>query len=313
MVNEQTISRRRFVGQAAGGLAAANSLTSARGGATQPENSYASREPLRVRNFDEFLAKLDPQARSENCTDGLICGDLQTEVRAVGSTWMASMAVLQSAVAKGINLIVTHEPTFWCTGTTKAPELKRCEESQVDLSFKVQFIAEHGIAIIRAHDCWDAYPKYGIEDSLRAALELPEPSRTIFYLRRSVPFHLYQIPKTTLEGLARHCKGKLGLTSVRVSGDLGKPVERIVMAYGASSTLPSYYRFWKEGIDAVISGEQTEWQVVRPAIDMGLGIVELGHSNTEAFGMEGMARLLREHFPGVRIEYLPTGDSFKYV
>ena len=46
---------------------------------------------------------------------------------------------------------------------------------------------------------------------------------------------------------------------------------------------------------------------------MGLGVIELGHSNTEAFGMEGMARLLREHFPDMPIEHLPAGDSFQYV
>ena len=46
---------------------------------------------------------------------------------------------------------------------------------------------------------------------------------------------------------------------------------------------------------------------------MGLGVIELGHSNTEAFGMEGLARLLREHFPDVPVEHIPAGDSFGYV
>ena len=63
----------------------------------------------------------------------------------------------------------------------------------------------------------------------------------------------------------------------------------------------------------MISGEQCEWADIRPASDMGLGVIELGHSNTEAFGMEGLARLLREHFTGVPIEHIPTGDSFGYV
>ena len=96
-------------------------------------------------------------------------------------------------------------------------------------------------------------------------------------------------------------------------GDLAKPVEQVVMAYGSSSSTTSYYRFWKHGADAVISGEQSEWSTVRPAIDMGMGVIELGHSNSEAFGMEGMARLLRENFPGLRVEHVPTGDSFQYL
>ena len=100
---------------------------------------------------------------------------------------------------------------------------------------------------------------------------------------------------------------------VRVAGDLGMSVEKLVLAYGSSSGTERYYRFWRAGADAVISGEQSEWSCVRPAIDMELGVIELGHSNTERFGMGGMARYLREHFPDIPIEHIPTGDSFTYV
>jgi len=263
---------------------------------------------MTVQDFDDFLRDLDPEARGDDSPDGLKWGDPQMEVRAVGTTWMASMAVLERAAEKGINLIVTHEPTFWYSGSPKMPELRRCEQDEVDVSFKTSFLDEHGIAVIRAHNCWDRYPEYGIEASLCAVLGLPEPAE---YLGG---FHsLYEIPQTTLGALASHCKGKLGLPCVRVSGDLEKSVERLVLAYGSSSGTERYYRFWKHGADAVISGEQSEWAAIRPAIDMGLGVIELGHSNTEAFGMEGMARLLREHFPEVPIEHIPAGDSFQYV
>lgn len=263
---------------------------------------------MTVQDFDDFLHDLDPDARGEDSPDGLKWGDPQMGVRAVGATWMASMPVLEQTVARGINLVITHEPTFWCSGTPKTPELSRCEQDGVDVSFKTRFLDEHGIAVIRAHNCWDRYPDYGIEDSLRAVLEIPEP---IEYLGG---FHsLYQIPQTTLGELARHCKEKMNMPCARVSGDLGKTVEKLALAYGASSGTERYFRFWQHGADAVISGEQSEWAAVRPAIDMGLGVIELGHSNTEAFGMEGLARLLREHFPDVPIEHVPAGDSFQYV
>jgi putative NIF3 family GTP cyclohydrolase 1 type 2 len=151
-------------------------------------------------------------------------------------------------------------------------------------------------------------PQYGIEGALQAALELPDPARHLAGLH-----HLYEIPRTSLEKLARHCKRKLGMAAVRVCGNLAKPVERIVMAYGASSSTRSYYGFWKAGADAVLSGEQCEWADVRPAIDMGLGVIELGHANSEAFGMKSLAQLLQKSFPGLRIEYLATGDSFHYL
>lgn len=263
---------------------------------------------MTVRDVDDFLRSLDPEARHDKSSDGLKWGDPQMGVRAVGTTWMASMAVLERAVEKDVNLIVTHEPTFWHSGNPSDTELARCERDGIDMSFKTTFLDEQGIAVLRAHDCWDRYPEYGIEASLRAVLDIPAP---IEYLGG---FHsLYEIAQTTLGDLTRHCKARMGLPCVRVCGDLSKPVTKVVLAYGASSGTERYYRFRKHGADAVISGEQSEWAAVRPAIDMGLGVIELGHSNTEAFGMEGMARLLREHFPDTAIEHLPTGDSYQYV
>jgi len=261
-----------------------------------------------VGDFDRFLAGLDPDARGPAHRDGLKWGDARAEVRAVGTTWMASMPVLKRAAAEGINLIITHEPTFWFDGTPRFTELERCNQHEVDISFKTSFLDEHGIAIIRAHDCWDRYPDYGIEASLRRTLGIPEP---VEYLGGYHSF--YEVPETTLGELARHCKDRLGLPHARVSGELAKPVRRLVIAYGCTSGTERYYRFWKRGADAVISGEQCEWAAVRPAIDMGMGVIELGHAATEQFGMEGMARLLREHFPDVPVRHLPTDASYQWI
>lgn len=270
--------------------------------------SHSWEGPVYVRDFDDFLRDLDPDARCDSSPDGLKWGDLDMPVQAVGTTWMASMDVLRRAAEKGINLIVTHEPTFWYHGTPTRTELQLCQERGVDVSFKTSFLTDRGMAVIRAHNCWDPYPEYGIEACLRVALGLPEAAARI-----SGFYGLYEVAPTTLVGLARHCKAAMAMPSVRFCGDPETHVARIVLAYGASSNAAQYFRFWREGVDAVITGEQGEWADIRPAIDMGLGVIELGHSNTEAFGMEGLARLLREHFPGVPIEHIPTGDSFSYA
>ncbi|MDP6779225.1 MAG: Nif3-like dinuclear metal center hexameric protein [Candidatus Latescibacteria bacterium] len=261
-----------------------------------------------ARDIDEFVRDLDPDIRSEKSCDGLKYGDLDAEVRAIGTTWMASVDVLRRAVEKDINLIVTHEPTFWYSGTPASPELERCEREGVYVGTKVRYLDEHGITIIRAHDCWDLYPEYGVEPSLCKVLGFPAPARYLGGLHS-----VYNIPTTTLGDLARHCKTAMGLPHVRVSGDLRKTVRRIAIAYGSSSSTKWYWDFSRAGADAVLSGEQSEWSTVRPAIDMGLGVIELGHAATEAYGMDGMARLLEESFPGILIQHLRTDPSFQWV
>ncbi len=119
-----------------------------------------------ARAIDSFIRDLDPDIRDEKSCDGHKHGNLDVDVRAIGTTWMASMDVLRRAVEEDINLIVTHEPTFWFSGTAASPELERCESEGVYVGAKVRYLDEHGITIIRAHDCWDRYPDYGVEPCL---------------------------------------------------------------------------------------------------------------------------------------------------
>ena len=47
--------------------------------------------------------------------DLLITGDPEKEVKKIGSTFMATVDVIRRAVEEGVDLIITHEPT-WFTG-----------------------------------------------------------------------------------------------------------------------------------------------------------------------------------------------------
>jgi len=263
---------------------------------------------MTVRDFDEFLIGLDPEARGESSPDGLKWGDLDTEVRAVVTTWMASMNVLRRAAERKVNLIITHEPTFWYHGTPVNPELAQCERDELDIAFKTEFLDAHGMAVLRAHNNWDTYPEYGIEACLRDVLGLGEP------VERIEKFHgLFEIEPRPLGELARGYGRALGLPTVRVAGDLDQPVWRFGLAYGASSGTARYYRLRQAGADAIVCGEAGEWPAIRPALDMGLGVIELGHQATEEFGMAGLARLLRERFPKVPITHLPAEPSYHVV
>src|SRR5690348_15646538 len=49
----------------------------------------------------------------EGGVDRFIAGSADMPVRGVGTTMMATFDALKAAVAQGVNLIVTHEPTYW--------------------------------------------------------------------------------------------------------------------------------------------------------------------------------------------------------
>jgi len=263
---------------------------------------------MTVRDFDDFLIALDPDARGETSPDGLKWGDLDAPVRGVATTWMASMDVLRRAAERDLNLVIAHEPTFWYHGTPANRELAQCARDGVDISFKSDLLDEHGMAVLRAHNNWDPYPEYGIEACLREVLGLGEPRERVGDF-----FGLFEIEPTRLVDLARDYGGRLGLPCVRFSGAPEHLVRRFGLAYGASSGTQRYWQFHRAGADAVVCGEAGEWPAIRPALDMGLGVVELGHQATEEMGMGGLARLLREHFPDVPIEHVPAEPSYGYA
>ncbi|WP_226035486.1 Nif3-like dinuclear metal center hexameric protein [Aquibacillus saliphilus] len=51
--------------------------------------------------------------RLQNTGDKLICGDYNTEVKGIVTTFMATVDVIKQAIEIGANLIITHEPTFY--------------------------------------------------------------------------------------------------------------------------------------------------------------------------------------------------------
>src|SRR3954467_2827198 len=71
-------------------------------------------------------------------------GDPNVEVKGIATTFMATLDVLQRAHAAGLNLVISHETTYWndhddTTGLTEDPIYK----------FKVDFCAKNQVVVLR--------------------------------------------------------------------------------------------------------------------------------------------------------------------
>ena len=61
---------------------------------------------------ETIVAACDTPPLTDTC-DRLIAGDGEAEVTGIVTTFMATVDVIQEAIAKGANLIITHEPTYF--------------------------------------------------------------------------------------------------------------------------------------------------------------------------------------------------------
>jgi len=85
----------------------------------------------------------------ETTVDRVIAGDAEKPVRSALVTWISSRQACREVVARGADLLVTHEPTFWNHRDD------RSKEDDADSLAKQREIDESGLVILRLHDSWD--------------------------------------------------------------------------------------------------------------------------------------------------------------
>ncbi len=236
--------------------------------------------------------------------DTFKAGDPDTAVTGIATTHLDTLEVLQKAAAAGCNLVISHEPTFY-------NHLDRTEQFDGDavLAEKRAFIAQHGMVVFRFHDHWHRRQPDGIDQGVVRKIgweKFRKPGETR---------GLFEIPRTTLEDLARELKGKLGATVVRAVGKPEATFSKIGMLPGAAGSAAQIKMLEREDVEVLLIGETPEWETVeyvRDAVTEGRpkALLLLGHANSEEAGMENCAEWLKGFVSEVPVKFIPAGDPF---
>jgi putative NIF3 family GTP cyclohydrolase 1 type 2 len=85
---------------------------------------------MNVREIVDIVLALNGGGQFEKTCDQLIEGSWEHQVTGVVTTFMATVDVIRRTAATGLNLIITHEPTYF-TGSdrldwVKADPVDRC-------------------------------------------------------------------------------------------------------------------------------------------------------------------------------------------
>ena len=254
--------------------------------------------------------------------DLLITGDPEKEVKKIGSTFMATVDVIRRAVEEGVDLIITHEPT-WFTGVDNLDWV----EGDPVYEAKKKLVDESGIAIWRFHD----YMHFAREDGIYRGFDRQTGWR--FYRMPPLPRGeevmpgirfdgCYQIPETTLRGLASFLQETFSMPDIRYIGDPDMRVSRVGVLPGGGSLglgveqMPMLLMA-RRNLDVLLCGDLTEWTLpayVRDASQMGMnkGIIVLGHERSEEPGMKYLGDWLSFYLPDIPVVFLDAGEPFSY-
>ncbi|MGA0558809.1 Nif3-like dinuclear metal center hexameric protein [Larkinella sp. VNQ87] len=283
-----TTSRRTFL---------AASLGLATAGFIRP----SGRQPITVGQvIDRIKANVGIPWR-EQTVDNLIAGKPELPVKGIAVTMMATLDVLQRAAAQNLNLIITHEPTYYSHQDRIEPVAQDPLYQQ-----KRDFIRDKGLAVFHFHDHWHGRKPDGIATGM---------IRTLGWEKNADPEtpKLFTFPETRLDRFAQGMASKLNIQTMRVIGDPNLPIRRAMASWGNLSLMPGVP--YLAQADVLIVGETHEWELVeyvQDAITAGQkkALIILGHLISEQAGMQYCAEWLKEFVREVPIAFLSAPEPY---
>ncbi|GAB3990795.1 hypothetical protein GCM10028807_18690 [Spirosoma daeguense] len=265
----------------------------------------ASQPPMTVGQVMGLILKSIPNAPFPKTVDTLKSGTESQQVTGIVSSMFATVEVIEKTIAAGANFIIVHEPTFY-------NHLDETEWLAKDSVFqkKQELLAKHNIAVWRFHDYWHSHRPDGIQKGMLTTLGWEKYAD-------EKDAHILTVPTTTLAQLVSHLKAKLGITQVRIVGDMKQSCQRVLLLPGAPGGRNQIMAIERIKPDVVLCGEISEWETpeyVRDARKQGqkLSLVVLGHIMSEAGGMEWLVSWLKPQLPGINVAYIPSGNPFQY-
>ncbi len=225
-----------------------------------------------MEKLEKIISRLEVNAPLSLCEEwdnsGLLVGDKECMIDKVMVVVDVTMAVLEEAVEKGANLIVSHHPIIF------AP-IKSITQSTTNGRLLLYAIS-HGINIYSMHTNLDS-ASGGINSRLAVELGLGERDGKDFCYRTG-----------KIEGgiafgdLASKVRLLTGDNTIKTSGNLDEVVERVAIISGAGGRDDDFVQdvILPNNIQVFITAE-VKHSLLLTLVDNNVKLIELGHWTSE--------------------------------
>lgn len=299
---DNELSRRKFLSSATTLAGASMLLTVPAIGRGNP-----SPQSYTVQQVIDLIMKEVPGAPFATTVDQIRSGSADQQVTGIVTTMFPTLEVIEATAKAGANFIIAHETPFY-NNQDETDWLKDDDAYR----YKVDLLNKHKIVIWRFHDHWHAHKPDGIimgnlikfgwdkhyDINKPRLLTLPQPM--------------------SIKAIAKLTKDKLGISTVRVVGNLDQKCSTIYLAFGYMDSKRQIAAIQEFKPDLILSGETREWETVervRDGLRMGqkTSLLVLSHSVSEEAGMEYAASWLGPMVPGVRVSHIASKNPFIFV
>ena len=181
-------------------------------------------------------------------------------------------SVIEEGKNLGVELILTHHPLLFRKPATITADTL--------LGRKIIELIKNDINLYAAHTNWDSV-KEGLNDTIVSMLGF-ESSQIISKNKNSEDAGIGRIVKLkegkSLNEIIEQVKTLLNVKHLRYVGELDKKIRTIAIINGSGQDFFESSR--RLGADLVITGDTT-YHFVADYEEMGLGIIDIGHFNSE--------------------------------
>jgi putative NIF3 family GTP cyclohydrolase 1 type 2 len=273
-------------------------------------------EGMTASELQKFLISLTPL--KQRTVDRFIIGDPETKIKKAGTCWMSDWKTCRKAVESGVNVLVTHEPTFYThwdldekEGDYFASPAYTKELYLEQVGKKKKWINDNGLVIIRNHDTMDALREKGIPFALGNFLGFTNEeiiaSRTFY--------NVYKVKSQTAAAFAKKMAVQLsgiGQPGVAFYGD----PERVIASVGVGTGCicdPMEFADLKPDIFISIDDVVRTWTQTAFAEDTGNPLIVINHGTSEEMGMRSLNQIIRQKFPDLEVVHFNQGCSYKWI
>ena len=233
--------------------------------------------------------------------DTVKAGDPSTPVTGIATTFLDTMDVLREAQRRGLNLVISHEPTFY----NHLDDSAFFADDPVYRE-KLAFIQQHHMVVFRFHDQMHEV----VPDPV--AMGFVQSMGWQSYMDAGSPWQL-TIPRTTLLDLSRELARKLNAPTLRVVGRPDLTITHVALLPGAGGTQKQIVALRSDDVEVLLAGEVPEWETVEYVRDASAqgrhkALILLGHAISEEAGMKQCSEDLRALFPNVNVQFVAAGQ-----
>ena len=259
---------------------------------------------MTIRDFINWLKTSMGIEWKETAIDVFLYGNPDIELKNIAVTMMATQEVLEKAVQRDCNLIITHEPLFY----NHHHKFQHLVNDAVYLA-KETYLRNNGLCIFHLHDNLHHtrldYIAVGMAHKLNWGKYRTDES-----------FKSFRMPGITLRHILRDIEVKLEPAAMKYIGDQDVAYENVITSWGFMMMENGVKLINRHESSVLITGETHEWELaeyVHDAHQMGLkkALVMTGHVASEESGVEFFSNYLQENSPSLSIVYIRTNDPFK--